>query len=116
MNEAPDPRLDAALRAAFVPPPAEQFAAVARQVARRSPRVPVWPWLVAAAALLIVALLLWRTPASRGPEGHDGHELGAMWAAAYDDALAKGFGEDSCCQMGLDLRHAWQSQVASLPS
>lgn len=112
MNEAPDAKLDAALRAAFAPPPPEQFAALARQAAGPSPRGRIWPWLVAAAALLVVALLLLREPPARGPEGHDGHELGAMWAAAYDDAVAKGFGEVSCCQVGLDLPHACRERFA----
>lgn len=98
-----DRRLDDTLRAVFAPPAAGAFVAYAERAAGRTRRVPFWPWLIAAAALLVVGVLLATWPRVRGPEGHDGRELGAMWAAAYQDAVAQGFGGVGCCKMGLNL-------------
>ncbi len=104
MNEADQDRdLDARLRAAFAPPSAATFAAAATRAAHgRAPRR--WPWwaATAAAAALVLALFLASAP-RRGPEGHDGRTLGAMWAAAYHDAVARGFSQRSCCQGDFDL-------------
>jgi len=108
-----DRNLDDQLRAAFAPPPAAAFASQAAAVAQRPVHRPGWPWLLAAAALLLVAFLWFDRPA-RGPEGHDGRELGAMWAAAYEDAVARGFSSGGgCCEPGFDLRSACQQQFAT---
>lgn len=112
MNETPsDDEIDARLRAAFVPPSASMFADRARAVAvPRQPRT-MWPWLLAAAALLVSLALLLPRP-RRGPEGHDAHELGAIWAAAYEHALVNGFSGGSCCMPGLDLGKACEEKFA----
>lgn len=110
MNDATDAldrRLDAELRTAFSPPAAAAFAGMAASVAGRPlvTRRPFWPWLAAAAALMVAAILWATRPGVRGPEGHDGHQLGAMWAAAYHDAVAQGFcGNMGCCNTGVDLQ------------
>jgi hypothetical protein len=109
MKDAHDERLDDALRAAFAPPPAAEFAAVAARVAVPSSRR--WPWLLAAAALAVAASL-WFTRAARGPDGPDGRELGALWVAAYEHALAEGFAEGECCEPGLDLRRECEQRFA----
>lgn len=104
------PEVERALRSAFAPPPAEQFAAVARAAAQTPEAARRWPWLVAAAALLAVWLVWWTTPAPRGPEGHDGAQLGALWAAAFHDAERQGFGMD-CCHSGMNLREACRERL-----
>lgn len=109
-HDEADARLDAALRSAFVPPPASQFASVATRVA--TSRAARWPWLLAAAAVAIAAAL-WLTRPRLGPEGHDGRELGAMWVAAYEHALEGGFAEGSCCDPGLDLRRECERRFAA---
>lgn len=101
-----DARLDAELRAAFAPPPAVEFAAMAQDAAR--PRTAPWlaPVLMAAAALLVAlgVFLLASAGRTKGPEGHDGEELGAMWAAAYRHAVAEtGVPAASCCDPALDF-------------
>ena len=110
MNTPDDP-LDARLRAAFAPPPASVFAAQARAVAAPHHARPKWPWLLAAAALLVTIVLALTRPV-RGPEGHDANELGAMWAAAYEDAREHGFTGGSCCMPGLDLAKACEEKFA----
>lgn len=108
-------RLDDQLRAAFAPPPAAVFTATARRAASVPPQpfaFRVVPWLLAAAALLVLALLFLEKP-RRGPEGHDGHELGAMWAAAYEHALAEDFGGGACCEPDVDLAKLCEEKFAS---
>jgi hypothetical protein len=39
----------------------------------------------------------------RGPEGHDGRQIGAMWVAAYDHAIDTGFGTAGCCESQTDF-------------
>lgn len=113
MNELElDRRLDDTLRAVFAPPVDGTFAAFAARAAGKRRRAPFWPWLVAAAAMLVVGVLLATWPRTRGPEGHSGKELGAMWAAAYHDAVAQGFGGVGCCKMGLDLRTACKERFS----
>jgi hypothetical protein len=100
-----DDALDAQLRGAFAAPPATRFAELARAAAQQPSlrtRVLRWPWLVAAAALLLTIGLFVFRPA-RGPEGHDGRELGALWAAAFAHAQASGFGRGSCCDPKIDF-------------
>ena len=98
MSDALDDALDARLRAAFPPPALHQLAATARSVAGAPAARPVWPWLLAAAALLLTIAFAVLRPA-RGPEGHDGEQLGAMWVAAYEHALTNGFGAGACCDI-----------------
>lgn len=105
-HDPTDARLDAELRRAFAPPAAGELASVARAVTR--PRVAPWlaPVLMAAAALFVAlgVFLLARAERVTGPEGHDAEQLGAMWAAAYDRAVAEGTGApDSCCDPKLDF-------------
>lgn len=103
MQKPDDELIDAQLRRAFSPPPDAHFgevasAVVAAPVAHR----PRWPWIVAAAAAaLVVALGLLRP--QRGPEGHDGRQLAALWTAAYEHALDCGFGSAGCCAGDPDL-------------
>lgn len=106
--------LDTRLRHAFDPPPAAAFAEQAARVVDRPAARPLWPWVMAAAALLLVGFLLFDRPARRGPEGHDGRELGAMWAAAFADAVERGFsgGGGGCCEAGFDLSSACQERFA----
>jgi hypothetical protein len=114
---APDPidhELDARLRAAFAPPAAASLAEHAARAARPSPRPPGrwWPWLAAAAALAGITLLVLAGP-RRGPEGHDGRELGALFVASYRDALAHGFDCSSCCTPDIDLPAVCQATFAA---
>ncbi len=104
-----DDRLDAQLRAAFAPPPLE-FAALAARVVAPAPRR--WPWLLAAAALLIAGAL-WALRGPRGTAADRGREVGAMWVAAYEHALAEGFADGACCQPNLDLRQACEQRFAT---
>lgn len=108
----PDDQIDARLRAAFAPPPASVIAAQARAVVAPRHARPKWPWLLAAAALVVTIALAIARPV-RGPEGHDANELGAMWAAAYEDALEQGFSGGSCCVPGLDLGKACEEKFAT---
>lgn len=112
MSDAPnDPRLDDRLRAAFAPPPDAAFRAVAtRAVAAARPR-PWWPWLVAAAAALLAVVLLLDRP-RRGPQGHDGAELGRVWVTAYADAQRQGFTQ-SCCDPTFDLPSRCRQRFAT---
>ncbi|MFY9345370.1 MAG: hypothetical protein WAT39_22960, partial [Planctomycetota bacterium] len=74
-------------------------------------RRPLWPWLLAAAALLLTVALAFHRP-RRGPEGHDGEQLGAMWAAAFEHADTNGFGTGACCDGGLDLAGQCEQRFA----
>ncbi|MCA8954643.1 MAG: hypothetical protein KDC87_01135 [Planctomycetes bacterium] len=108
-----DDALDARLRAAFDPPTEPRLSDMARRAAVAA-RPPLWPWLVTAAAVaLTIGMLVWsRHP--RGPEGHDGATLGAVWVAAFEDASARGFG-GTCCDCGFDLaEHCRTVQVPAL--
>lgn len=123
-----DRSLDAQLRAAFAPPPAASFAGAAARVARPAGMRRRWQWWLAAAA---AALLVWVLAHDRprlGPEGHDGRELGALWAAAYADAVTRGFGgtgvggsgvdgggqgHGGCCVTSFDLGMACQRRFAT---
>lgn len=96
-----DCAIDAKLRAAFAPPPDADFAAAARRaVAEHAPRRPWWWLVVVAAAAILAGAALWLQPA-RGPEGHDGAQLGAMWAAAFEHAETHGFG--ACCDRAAEV-------------
>ncbi|MBM4062785.1 MAG: hypothetical protein FJ265_17070 [Planctomycetes bacterium] len=112
MTDPLDLRLDESLRAAFAPPPASTFTAAAARAVGRPRALPRWPWFVAAAALLVVAVLMAAWPRPRGPEGHDGRELGALWAAAYHDAEAQGFGVEGCPRTGADLCNACEKRFS----
>lgn len=110
MNESEvDDRLNAQLRGAFAPPQQQVFEEAARLAV--APRPSRWPWLLAAAALVVAVALAVSRP-RRGPEGHDGQQLGAMWAAAYAHAVDNGFAGGSCCDEGLDLRAACEAQFS----
>jgi hypothetical protein len=105
-----DDNLDARLRAAFAPPPAADLAAVARRAAaEHAPRRPWWWLVVAAAAAILVGAALWLRPV-RGPEGHDGAQLGALWAAAFEQAETRGFG--ACCDNAVDAGAVCQQRFA----
>jgi hypothetical protein len=101
MNDPLDDDLDARLRAAFPPPSPQQLAATARGVVAGPAAPPRWPWLLAAAVSLLT-IGLWAMRPARGPEGHDGAQLGAMWAAAYEDAETSGF-RGTCCDADSDF-------------
>ena len=109
MTDDSDQTIDDALRAAFRPPDASRFrelaeAAQGASAPTISPARPrrLGPWLAAAAAAILAALwLLDHRPL--GPQGHDGKELGALWAAAYEHAVASGFGSMGCCQTPFDV-------------
>lgn len=119
MNDPdPDDRLDAMLRDAFAPPPRHTFERAARAAIPAAPahhirpRIAAWPWLLTAAALLATLLLaFW--PGRRGPEGHDGAQLGALWAAAYEHALATGFAGGTCCEGAVDLASTCRQRFAT---
>lgn len=109
-NRLDDPRdaqLDALLRDAYAPPPADALVAAATAATRTPPSV-VWQGWLAAAALLLTVLswfLLRQEPAHEAKR-HDGTELGAMWAAAYQHAVANREGADGkrfCCDPSLDF-------------
>ncbi len=102
-----DARLDAMLRSAYAPPPEELLAhaALAATAAKPVRRLP-WQWLLAAAALLLTFVVWHAVKAPVGPEGHDGKQLGALWAAAYEHALANPRAPDGkqfCCDPNQDF-------------
>lgn len=106
LDEARDARLDALLRRAYAPPP-DELLMEAAQAATEPPRRGLpWRWLLAAAALLVTFLVWNATEAPVGPEGHDGKQLGALWAAAYEHALANPRAPDGkqfCCDPSQDF-------------
>ena len=123
-----DRSLDAQLRAAFAPPPAASFAGAAARIARPATARRRWQWWLAAAAAVFLVWVL--SPQDRrrlGPEGHDGRELGALWAAAYADAVTRGFGGSGpgggpgggghgpggCCVTSFDLGMACERRFAT---
>ncbi|MBL8753098.1 MAG: hypothetical protein JNK15_07330 [Planctomycetes bacterium] len=112
MNDSFDDDLDAKLRAVFVPPPASELTAMAQRVAA-APPPSAWRWYLAAAAVLLVAGLVFAWPrGARGPEGHDGAELGALFVAAYEHAARNGFGSGSCCSGDSDLAAVCEQKFA----
>lgn len=106
-DDARDARLDAMLRRVYAPPADEALVVIARSATTAVPgrRLP-WQWLLAAAALLLT-LAIWQvTRPPVGPEGHDGKQLGALWAAAYEHALANPRppdGKPFCCDPSQDF-------------
>jgi hypothetical protein len=105
-----DRMTDRLLRTAFQPPPPAAFAAMAATVARSRPQR--WPWLLAAAAVAIAALL-WFRHGGRESDQRGGLALGAMWVAAYEHAMAQGFEGGSCCDAVGDLPQACQDRFAT---
>jgi len=111
-----DARLDAMLRRAYAPPADETMAAIARSATAAEPsrRLP-WQWLLAAAALLLTFAIWHVTRPPVGPEGHDGKQLGALWAAAYEHALANREAADGkrfCCDPSLDFCRTCEQRFA----
>lgn len=106
LDEARDARLDAMLRRAYAPPPDELLTQAAQAATVLPRRGLPWQWLLAAAALLMTFLVWHATKAPVGPEGHDGKQLGALWAAAYEHALANPRAPDGkqfCCDPSQDF-------------
>jgi hypothetical protein len=103
MTDPRDDLIDAELRAAFRPPDEAAFARAARAAVVRPQPLARWPWVVALAAAAAVLLVFVLRADPRGPEGHDGRELGALWASAYQQAVASGFGGSGCCDPGVDF-------------
>ncbi len=116
-DDTPDPldeRLDAMLRGSFSPPPDASFANLACAVAKR-PSARWWVHGLLAAAALLVSLGVWilARDTTSGPEGHDGQELGALWAAAYEHAIAgEASGAVSCCDPDLDFCATCEQQFS----
>ena len=106
MNQPEDDRIDEQLRAAFAPPEASRFEAMAREVTTAVAPAPrrLWPWLLGLAAAMLVGVLL-ADALSRPdrPDRYEGAELGRIWTAAYEHAVENGFGGGSCCQAPTDL-------------
>lgn len=114
-TDALDREVDQRLRAAFAPPAPATFARAARSAidgtgASGWPRI--WPWAIAAAAVLLVVLFAWQRR-SGDTVRHSAHELGAMWAAAYEHAVRDGFGGESCCAPDIDLARLCEERFAS---
>ncbi|HEB52613.1 MAG TPA: hypothetical protein ENI87_05075 [bacterium] len=120
-----DRHLDEQLRAAFAPPSPDRLAALVREAAeppRRSLPVPILLLGAAAALLLAFAIGRWSAPSaavsssSAGPAAASGEELGAMWVAAYEDAVERGFvncGGGGCAMEGFDLAGACRQRFSA---
>lgn len=99
-----DTRIDEALRARFAPPDLSGLVRRVQDEAARGARAP-WhrlaPWLLAAAAAVVIAIGI----LARGEKTvtDDGDALAAQWVAAYRDAVAQGFDSPSCCIAASDL-------------
>lgn len=105
-SQPADPRIDAALRRAFAPPPlaaaiAEVHALAGRSERRRFGRRPLL--FLAIAAAVILAILL--RPATEPPAPtSDASALSTLWVAAYHHAVERGFDVPQCCDSACDLR------------
>ena len=118
-----DRHLDEQLRAAFAPPSPDRLAALVREAAeprRRSLPVPILLLGAAAALLLAFAIGRWSAPSastsSTGPAAVSGEELGAMWVAAYEDAVDRGFMNScgaGCAMEGFDLAGACRQRFSA---
>ncbi len=113
MNEPDDDLLDRQLRAAFEPPPADAFPALARAAMATDAPTPapirVWPWFAAAAALLLT-LGLWWSQSTSSPQRLDGAQIGSLWAAAYEQVA--GGRHASCCDPKSDFCGACEQRFA----
>ena len=114
MSEPSDDRIDDLLRAAFAPPADERFAEMA-ETAQQGPAAPapvvrpLWPWLLAAAAAMLVGVLIFDAlQRPERPDAYESAELGAIWAAAYDHAVDSGFGSGGCCEVPTNLAERCQ--------
>lgn len=112
-----DRHLDEQLRAAFAPLPADRLAAIARAgISPPQPRAPWLTWLLATAALCLLTFVLSRDGDGATEVGRGGDPaLGAMWAAAYDDATGRGLanccgGAGGCAMGGFDLDAACRAR------
>ena len=111
-----DHALDRCLREAFTPPTDFDAAAVAQAATRSAPHSERrWPWLLAAAALLVtLAIAVW--PRSASPIVTDGERLGSMWAAAYqhaiDNVAAEADKPSMCCDPTQDFGAACERRFA----
>jgi hypothetical protein len=104
------------LREAFAPPIEFDAKAVARAATRSAPPADRrWPWLLAAAALLVtLAIAVW--PRSAPSIVTDGERLGSMWAAAYEHAVdnvaPKADQPSMCCDPTQDFGAACERRFA----
>ena len=69
-------------------------------------------WLaIAGASLLLVLFALDDGRGPRGPEGHDGRQVSALWSAAYKRSIEVGFGSAGYCDpqanLGEECREAF---------
>ncbi len=102
-----DARIDEALRSRFAPPDLSELVRCVQDEPARCPRSP-WhrlaPWLLAAAAAVVIAIgILARSEKTVADTDGDGDALVAQWVAAYRDAVAQGFDSPSCCIAASDL-------------
>lgn len=108
-HQETDRRIDEQLRAAFAPMPAARLADIARAgIAPARPRVQWLTWLLATAALCMLTFVLAKREGVPAADVvHGDAVLGAMWAAAYEDATGRGLpnccGGGGCGMNGFDL-------------